>query len=1066
MRNKKIGPMSLTAILMILVCFGVLGPFSAKCLEDGETACSVGNLGQPFRYPNLPQREFTPDYVFTGKPNIIVEPTGRVTIEFKTVVPTSNAKVYYGLYVPQQEIKVPQYRKYAREKSGGESGFHIISFELKDFKKDKYDLCNFKEKGGAICYRIEVSAPTMEDQIAFCNGRFRVDGNYKLLPCIIEGPFVDQVTADSAVISWETEVSTKGWVEVDGKKYSDRKIFQPQSIHHEITVRGLSPDKEYGYEVFTGGIKDFKSYHFKTAPTPENSNFMFVYMSDSREGVGGGERAFCGVNYYKLSGFMRDAYNKGTDFILFGGDLVNGYTTNEVDFRMQLKVWKQAAEQIGCYIPIYEGMGNHEALMDLYSKPGMPKKVDICETPGVAGFDKKAKSAEAVFAEEFVNPTGSCPERETRKAPSYSENVYYFNWGNTRIVSFNTNYWWCTYPEDFGGNLEGYVMDNQLVWIEKVLDDAKKDSSIEHVFMFGHEPAFPNGGHLKDAQWYEGGAPGKGRNHDFEGKFLDRSYLVQRRDRLWEAISQNGKVVAVFFGDSHNYHRTLINSKTPVHLNGSPNQNFINPVWQIISGGAGAPFYAQENAPWSGFVEYFYPSKNYCMIHVNGDTVKLRAISDSGEIIDECVLKQKTNPEQVHLSWSTNDVYHSMTAMWFTEFPAASSVLYDLVPKKAPGDYAFSCRGSPHQISSFDGWYHETELTGLEPGKTYYFRVGGPGGYSREWNFRTIGLDQQVGFVVGGDSRRPHHDELKSKTPGGPKWPGARDRVTSCVAREDPDFVVFIGDMVLEGNDQEHWNNWFESIQDRLVTSDGRMIPLVAVIGNHEMGAYPDVDSSYEWFRGVFANPGNELCYSLDFPNLHLTALSATGGCVGTWWQYAVPEAKAQTDWLEKDLAESDAKWKVVTWHVPYYSGFLTGTGYPSDVFLKYWALIVEKPEYGVDLVVNGHVHNYMRSWSLRTTGIEEVPADEKCTDVGYEAHYKLVDNSSEGVTYIVQGCWGAPIEPYVKGGDCDLREFVASAAARPSYTLVELADDGVHVLTKDVWGEVVDDFRLPYLIT
>jgi hypothetical protein len=635
MKNKKIWSMSLTAILIILVCLGLVGSISAKHLEDRETTYLVNHLGQPFKYPNLPQREITRDYVFAGKPSITVGPAGKATVEFNTVVPTSKARIYYGLYVPQQEIKVPQYRKYAKEKFGGEGTSHTIAFELKDFKKDRYDVCNFKEKGGVICYRIEVLTPTMENQIAFYNGRFCVDGDYNLVPCVTEGPFVDQVTTSSATISWETNAPTRGLVEINGKKYPDHG----SSICHEITVRGLSPNREYEYKIFANGIKDFKNYHFKTAPIPENSNFVFAYMSDSREGIGGGERAFCGVNYYKLSGFMQDAYNKGVDLILFGGDLINGYTTNKDDFRMQLKVWKQAAEQIGCYLPIYEGMGNHEALMDLYSKPGMPKQVDVCETPGVIGFDKKAKSAETVFAEEFVNPTNSYPKREAWEAPSYRENVYYFDYGNTRIISFNTNYWWCTYPEDFGGNLEGYVMDNQLKWIKQVLEDAKNDPLIEHVFMFGHEPAFPNGGHLKDAQWYWGGMPGEGRNHDFEGNPIDRKYIVDRRDELWEAISQNGKVVAVFFGDEHNYHRTLIDSETPVYLNGSSNRNFVNPVWQIVSGGAGAPFYAQQATPWSESIECFYPCKNYCLISINDNGVALKTISDSGEIIDECILK-------------------------------------------------------------------------------------------------------------------------------------------------------------------------------------------------------------------------------------------------------------------------------------------------------------------------------------------------------------------------------------------------------------------------------------------
>ena len=187
-------------------------------------------------------------------------------------------------------------------------------------------------------------------------------------------------------------------------------------------------------------------------------------------------------------------------------------------------------------------------------------------------------------------------------------------------------------------------MDNQLAWIEGVLDDASDDPKIKHIFMFAHEPAFPNGGHLHDAQWYNGGNSSK--NKDYYGNPLDRTYVVERRDALWEAISQNGKVVAVFFGDEHNYNRMSVDSETPVYLNNTPNPNFTNPVWQIISGGAGAPFYAQQDTPWSDDVESFYPSKHYCMVSVNGGKVSLEVISDSGEIMDECVLRDGNNNPQ------------------------------------------------------------------------------------------------------------------------------------------------------------------------------------------------------------------------------------------------------------------------------------------------------------------------------------------------------------------------------------------------------------------------------------
>ncbi|VUT24019.1 MAG: Calcineurin-like phosphoesterase [Candidatus Methanolliviera sp. GoM_asphalt] len=602
MRNKKI---FLIFTILVLVC-GLVSPILAGSLEDKNN----NHLGQPFKYPDLPKEEHTPDYVFAGEPKVTVDRKGEAIIRFETVIPTSRAKIHYGLYLPEQEIKVPQYRVEVTEDLKKKSRSHAVIIGLRKFEKQKYDICNFKEKGGVICYRIEVSTPTMEDQSDFYDGRFRVDGDYYPLPCVIEGPFVDCLTKTSAIISWETDEPTMGTVEVNGKRYND----DSHSTHHEITVTGLSADTRCEYDVFSNSIKDFKSYHLKTAPDSKNSNFVFAHMSDSREGVGGGERACGGVNHHQLSRFMIDAYNNGADFVLFGGDLINGYTTNTEDYRMQLRSWKDVSEQIGCYIPIYEGMGNHEALMDAYDNIEFDK-VD----------DDESKSAERVFAEEFVNPHNG-PEAEDSMngtAPTYDENVYYFDYANTRIISFNTNYGWCSNPEEYGGNLEGYVMDGQLEWIKEVLDDAKANSEIKHIFMFAHEPAFPNGGHLGDAQWYSGKKP----------------YVIDRRDELWEAISNSGKVVAVFFGHEHNYSRMLIDGRTPVYLDGSSNQNFKYPVWQIVSGGAGAPFYAQQKAPWTKNVRYFYPGKNYCLIEVNGERASLKVLGDSGEVIDECPLK-------------------------------------------------------------------------------------------------------------------------------------------------------------------------------------------------------------------------------------------------------------------------------------------------------------------------------------------------------------------------------------------------------------------------------------------
>ncbi|KAF5414708.1 MAG: 3',5'-cyclic adenosine monophosphate phosphodiesterase CpdA [Candidatus Methanogaster sp.] len=599
----------------------------AMVLIISPVCAYTGNLGYDPLYPELPQKDATPDYLLVGDIYVTVDSGAKeATLQFDTLIPTPWAKVYYGLYVPEQEIPVPQYRRSTTEDLTGESTSHSATINIGKFEGARYDICNFGEDGGVICYRIELYNPDAATSVLY-DGRFRVDGDYNLVPCIIEGPFVDLVTTDSAVISWKTDAATSAAVGIDGGSYTDGA----SGTSHEVAITGLLAGTGYEYDVLIDG-GNYATYHFTTEPA--SPKFEFAIMSDSRAGVGGGERSFAGVNYHKLARFTIDAYQDGADFIVFSGDLVNGYTTSMDDYRMQLGAWKDATEQVGCYIPIYEVMGNHEALLDVY---------DDGNTHGIE-FDKQDdgvnKSAETIFAEEFVNPAGSSPDPENRTAPSYAENVYYFDYGNTRVIAFNTNYWWCSHPEDFGGNLEGYVMDNQLAWIKDTLDDARDDLAIEHIFMFAHEPAFPNGGHLHDAQWYNGGESSE--NEDYYGNPLNRTYVIERRDALWEAISQNGKVVAVFFGDEHNYNRMSVNDGTPVYLDGSTNSNFTNPVRQIVTGGAGAPFYAQQDTPWSGDVERFYPSKHYCMISVDGGKVALKATSDSGEIVDEWVLREGT----------------------------------------------------------------------------------------------------------------------------------------------------------------------------------------------------------------------------------------------------------------------------------------------------------------------------------------------------------------------------------------------------------------------------------------
>ena len=96
---------------------------------------------------------------------------------------------------------------------------------------------------------------------------------------------------------------------------------------------------------------------------------------------------------------------------------------------------------------------------------------------------------------------------------------------------------------------------------------------------------------------------------------------------FWKIVSSKSKVLAVLCGDEHNYSRTLIDS--------SVHPDFRFPVWQIISGGCGAPYYVQDKSvPWVDKVKAFTIDKHYCLFSIDGKQVGLEVYNDSSQLLD------------------------------------------------------------------------------------------------------------------------------------------------------------------------------------------------------------------------------------------------------------------------------------------------------------------------------------------------------------------------------------------------------------------------------------------------
>lgn len=547
---------------------------------------------------------------------------------------TLNGTLYYGL-IPYGDSKHPQpvFFKSTSKILGGRATILIGKY-----LRGRYDMVGWEKSGvGVIGYRLVDATGSMlyEGRV-----RFRGTGPFEVAPSLTEGPFVNLLSPYGATISFETNRSLQATVEINGKRFTQGG----ESEHHEITLSGLDPDTKYEYTVLYDDFQE--TYAVTTAPVPGTREaFTFAYASDSRGGQGGGERDIYGANAYIMKKIMALATYKDISFMQFSGDLINGYSLHPEEIDLQYRNWKRAIEPFAHYYPVYISMGNHEALNRRFDDK-KNKKVYLIDR-----FPYDTESGEALFADNFVNPTNGPesedgaaydPDPKTQDFPSYSENVFFYTYDNTAVVVMNSDYWYAPSSGNIpyiGGGLHGYIMDQQLAWLEKTIADLEANTSIDHVFITQHTPFFPNGGHVGDDMWYRG-------NNDYRpwvnGKALPKG-IIERRDQLLDIIvNQSSKVIAILTGDEHNYCRTEIGPTTNIYPEAysMPKTKLSRTIYQINNGAAGAPYYAQEETPWTPMVEGFTTQNALVLFHVEGDKIKMEVRNpDTLEEIDELQLR-------------------------------------------------------------------------------------------------------------------------------------------------------------------------------------------------------------------------------------------------------------------------------------------------------------------------------------------------------------------------------------------------------------------------------------------
>ncbi|MBS0653583.1 MAG: metallophosphoesterase family protein [Verrucomicrobia bacterium] len=371
------------------------------------------------------------------------------------------------------------------------------------------------------------------------------------------------------------------------------------------------------------------------------------------------------------------------------------------------------------------------------------------------------------------------------------------------------------------------------------------------------------------------------------------------------------------------------------------------------------------------------------------------------------------SPSILYLTW-TDDPTTTMTIQWHSDKDdEKSEVLFRQAGKKEWK----SKEGVFNALHSTDYLAHTVELDQLKPGTDYEFMFPGK---KKTYKFRTMpeDLDRPVRFAIGGDAYY---------------YLNIFRRMCAQVAAQDPDFVVVGGDIAYTNGRRsvfqtQNWeiNRWRTFLHEwkvQMVTKDGRLIPLLPVVGNHDVkGSQLDPFKNQMYFYEIFTFPKKNIPYrSLDFGSYLSLTLLDTG--------HTYPINGKQTDWLANTLAERENfSYKFAAYHVGAYPSVYPYAGAVPRKIRGNWCPIFE--QYHLNGAFEHHSHTFKRTHPIKQEKVDP-----------------------NGVVYFGDGSWGVSPRK-VKNADM----WYMSTSARENAVFIITLDEhmgAVEALSID--GKVID---------
>lgn len=283
---------------------------------------------------------------------------------------------------------------------------------------------------------------------------------------------------------------------------------------------------------------------------------------------------------------------------------------------------------------------------------------------------------------------------------------------------------------------------------------------------------------------------------------------------------------------------------------------------------------------------------------------------------------------------------------------------------------------------------HTVKLTGLSAGTKYSYRVGDA---SRNWwseagVIETADGSDSTAFIHITD---PQSQNIQQYTNA---WSNTIKKAFSLFPESK--FIVSTGDNVDYGTNVNQWKWYMNSASDILLDK-----PMATATGNHEdnggvipinfpLANIPEQDTE----TGVY--------YSYDYNNIHFIILNTND--LG---DDDALSAK-QLEWLKNDAESNDADWTVLMLHKALYSN---SSHYDDDDVVALRNQLGELlPDLGVDVVLQGHDHVYLRTGVLDSNKL----INTETRSLSYDGRSYTAKVEPQGTVYSIAGTSGVKFYP------------------------------------------------------